>query len=334
MSKIFNETLPDVLSGQMVISDIRYELVHYGRYQRCVLRYSVEGHQTDTGASQNLVIYGKIDAGGSGGLTVPVLAALRERVHDPTKPDYFNIPRSIGYFSDLKLLLIESLPGMPLMKTLYQSRQGQPGEEPGDGITLEEAIETAARISASLHSSGIRFGRHQTMMDEIECLQEELQLLTQVFPDLGHQLHAWLDEISESARQVSPLPLCFNHGDYKYSQLVFNGKASGLLDYDGICQAEPALDLGQFLAYQRMALLADGQPANGSIDELREAFLKNYFATSQLASADQAELRSRVNTYEMISLIRLVSHNWEKLKGPQLLTTYAVLEEQMPLMTK
>jgi hypothetical protein len=337
MRKIFNETLPDVLSGQIILGDVNYELVHYGRYQRCVIRYTVEGRQPDTSASQNQIIYGKVDGAGSGGLTVPVLAALREKVHDADKPGFFNIPRSIAYYPDMKLVLIEALPGEPIMKTLYQARLRQEITEVPGRLTLDQAIQSSARIAATLHASGIKFGRRQTMIDEIECLQEDLQLLTGIFPDLGRQLHVWLDEISDFARQSPPLPLCFNHGDFKYSQLVFDGQASGLLDYDGVCQAEPALDLGQFLAYQRMGLQADGsQEIKAPVtlnDELRDLFLKSYFSASQMELADEVLLRDRVTAYEMISLIRLVSHNWQKLKGPQLLQTFACLEDEMPKMS-
>jgi ABC-type multidrug transport system fused ATPase/permease subunit len=335
MRKIFNETLPEVLSGQMLIGDIHYELVHYGRYERCVIRYTLEGRRTDTGAPQNLTIYGKVDAGGSGGLTVPVLAALREKVHDQNQPEYFDIPRSIAYFSNLKLLLMEALPGSTIMKTLYQ---GWPPSQRHAGIsgdvTLEEAIQSSASIAATLHTSGIKFGRRQTIIDEIECLQEDLRLLTQLFPDLGGQLHGWLDDVSKFAKQSSPLPLCFNHGDFKYSQLIFNGSSSGLIDYDGVCQAEPASDLGNFLAYQRMALKGDGKSSSDPTGQLHELFLKSYIYANQNEQIDEAGLRARVRAYEMIGLIRMVAHDWEKLKGQQLLQTLLTIKELMPNITR
>ena len=58
------------------------------------------------------------------------------------------------------------------------------------------------------------------------------------------------------ARRNGHVPqLCFGHGDYTYTQLIFDGTSSGLVDFDTICRAEPALDLGQFLAYSRLAVL-------------------------------------------------------------------------------
>ena len=47
------------------------------------------------------------------------------------------------------------------------------------------------------------------------------------------------------------MPFCLCHGDFKYAQVFFDGDAVGLVDLDNVCQAEPALDLGQFFAYLR-----------------------------------------------------------------------------------
>ena len=47
MIKVFSATLPDVLSGSLIIDDLRIEPVAFGRFSRTVLRYYIEGHQPD-----------------------------------------------------------------------------------------------------------------------------------------------------------------------------------------------------------------------------------------------------------------------------------------------
>ena len=107
---ILAETLPEALSGEFSIKDVRLLLANYGRFKRCVLRYSIDGTQTETQTPQHVTVYGKVDADGSGGLTVVHISALRERLQEPEVLYRFRIPHSLGYFPDLQLLMMEALP--------------------------------------------------------------------------------------------------------------------------------------------------------------------------------------------------------------------------------
>ena len=116
IASILAETLPEALSGEFSIKDVRLLLAHYGRYKRCVLRYSVDGLQTETQTPQNVTVYGKVDADGLGGLTVPIISALREKLHEPDLPYRFRIPHSLGYFPELTT----AADGSSSRKTFFQ----------------------------------------------------------------------------------------------------------------------------------------------------------------------------------------------------------------------
>ena len=92
MVKVFSATFPDVLSGSLTIDDLRIEPVAFGRFSRAVLRYYIDGHQPDKNLPTSQLIYGKVDSGGTGGLTVPIIAALRENLRDPRQPLLFPHP--------------------------------------------------------------------------------------------------------------------------------------------------------------------------------------------------------------------------------------------------
>src|SRR5207249_2612010 len=127
--------------------------------KRCVLRYSIEGIQTETQTPQNITVYGKVDADGLGGLTVPVISALREILHEPAVPYRFRVPHSLGYFPDLQLLLMEALPGKPFFKELLKTWTGNRHAGGNENIShekderLEEAVRTCALIATTLHGS-------------------------------------------------------------------------------------------------------------------------------------------------------------------------------------
>ena len=335
IASIFAEALPEVQSGRFVIEDVRLLLAHYGRYKRCVLRYSIDGLQTETQTPQNLIVYGKVDADGLGGVTVAIISALKERLREPGLPYRFRIPDSLGYFPDLKLLLMEALPGKPFFKELLKTwnRSGNQEPSPDGEVTLEQAVKTCALIAATLHSSNIELGPPTSFEGQVAKLRDETGVLSYVYPELGAQIEAWISKTVEFAQAYPAMPACFSHGDFTYTQLIFDGKDGGLVDFDSICQAEPAQDLGHYLAYQRLNIIKDQDPSSPfpqeAIERLCALFLDTYIDVSKGWIADEAMLRGRVAIYELISLIRLTLHSWEKMKGSRLKQTLALLEERI-----
>jgi Phosphotransferase enzyme family len=336
---ILAETLPEALSGEFSIKEVRLLPAHYGRYKRCVLRYSVDGIQPETQTPENVTVYGKVDADGLGSQIVPIISALKEKLQEPDLLYRFRVPSSLGYFPDLQLLLMEALPGKPFFKDLLKTWAGQ-GHGSGNKSAahekderLEEAVRTCALIAATLHSSNIKLGRQTTLEMQVAKLQESADVLSHVFPELGAQIKSWINQTLEFAQAYPAMPLCFSHGDFTYTQLIFDGTAGGLVDFDTMCQAEPAQDLGHYLAYQRLNIIKDQDPnvpfAPEAIERLCALFLDTYIDVSKGWIADEGLLRGRVAVYELISLIRLTLHSWEKMKGSRLKQTIPLLVERI-----
>ena len=319
------ELLGDALGERVAPEGCRVELAHYGRLHRCTLRYVLEG------ASGRQVVYGKVAADGSGARTVEVVAALRERLR-ANAADQINIPRSLGFLPERQLLLLEAIPGRPQVARLLRERmEGQ--EDPGGPLTLESAIAACGRIAAAMHRSGIGLGRRRALEDELDWLARSTAALGRVSPALGAQIQAWLDRAAAAARRAEPLELCFSHGDFTYTQLIFEGEQAGLVDFDTVCQAEPALDLGQFLAYQRLAV-RKSQPDDAplpatAVERLCDGFLDAYVAASGNAAGDTQALLARARVYEVLMLLRLVIHSWQKLKVSRLEHAMALTEERI-----
>jgi hypothetical protein len=337
IASILAETLPEALSGEVLMKDVHLLLAHYGRYKRCVLRYSIDALEIETQIPRNITVYGKVDADGLGGLTVSIISALGEKLQESKVPYRFRIPHSLGYFPDLKLLLMEALPGKPffkeLLKTWTVDGSGNPEGSHEGGVTLERAIETCALIAATLHSADIELGPPNSLEMQVAKLREETNVLSQVIPELGAQIEAWINQTVEFAQAYPVMPTCFSHGDFTYTQLIFDGKDGGLVDFDSICQAEPAQDLGHYLAYQRLNIIKDQDPNSPfppeGIERLCALFLDTYVEISKSWIPDEGLLRGRVAIYELISLIRLTLHSWEKMKGSRLKQTLALLEERI-----
>src|SRR6185503_12746507 len=179
VASLLAETLPEVLSGKFSMQEVQQFLAHYGRYKRCVIRYSIDGVQTETQTPQQVTVYGKVDADGLGGVTVGIISALRERLSEPDLLYRFRIPRSLGYFPDLQLLLMEALPGKPFFKDLLKTWTGNSHRSvnettsPDSYITMEQAVRTCALIAATLHGSNIKLGPQTTLEIQVDSLMEE-----------------------------------------------------------------------------------------------------------------------------------------------------------------
>jgi thiamine kinase-like enzyme len=333
MVEMFNETLPDALTDRFSAQDCRVIPVNYARRYRCVMRYEIAGAAPGSNKPQQRVVYGKVATDSQGALIGPVIAALREHLSTRSAAEQFNIPRSLGFRPDLQLSLLEAIPGTPRINQLLKARLSGNGDGHDEQLTLEASIDACARIASTLHTSGIVLGRRRTLDGELATLRRDIEEVRRVAPELGARFQAWIERIVTYAEESDALSFCFSHGDYTYTQLVFDGTQSGLVDFDTICQAEPALDLGQFLAYLRVAAhkaRKAAAPSQAPIGEqLGARFLATYVATMGDRLEDADRLRVRVSVYAIVSLMRMALHSWRQIKPARLENAITILEEEI-----
>lgn len=280
------------------------EVVAYPRRGRCVLRYELQPGRT---------IYGKITAAGEGARTPEVIERLRASMEGDRRVPVA-IPRSLGYDPDLRQLLMEPLRGTVEIARLL--RAWGKGEAVAAALSLEELLDACAETSAMLHTSGVALGAARTFEMEVAGLRHELGGIRRLDGDLADRLEAWLGRAEALASCAPPLRMGLAHGDFTYSQVVFDERGTaGLLDFDDICQAEPALDLGQFTAYLKLAGVKRSGQALRAVP-LADRFLAAYLkATSE---PDPEVIADRHAAYELCSFVRMAEHAWYKLKAARL----------------
>jgi hypothetical protein len=331
MAALLGEALQDELGPNFTIEDCRAELVDYGRQRRATLRYHVTGRASDAAEAQRVLVYGKLTGDGSAALAGDISAALRDQVSQRPSRYYFNVPRVLAWRPELQLSLLEAIPGQGLIADALKALlRGKPFA--GAELSLEQMIDAGATIAATLHTSGIQIGGPRMIEDELASLRRELAQIEPFSPALGAQVAAWLDQIAAAATRTQPLPACFNHGDYTYGQLLFDGTNSGLIDFDSVCQAEPALDLAQFLTYLRVASLKSKlTPAatQALIDDLSERFLQTYADMAGLTAGDQERLAQRVALYKALSMVRRTLRSWQKFKPSRIESALLLLTEEL-----
>jgi hypothetical protein len=291
--------------------------VHYARRRRCVLRY-------DTG-DPRAVAYGKLANDGGGSDTAAVTEALRAR------PVGFDVPPVLAADPGRGVVILGGISGMPLVAPLLEARI-RGGDAPPGAPALETAVSACGRAAAGLHELTVELATTRTLAGELSAVGELLDLARRYSPAVADHLDAAVARIEVARRATAALPLVTAHGDFSYTQLLFAGERAGLVDFDGVCRAEPALDLGHFLAYLRFAVVkaaATRTAEHAALeDRLATMFLDGYHEASG-ARCGRDALDARVATYEAVSLVRLALHAWQKLKPTRLARIVTVLDQRL-----
>jgi hypothetical protein len=307
------------------LQDCHAEVVRY-RQGSCVLRYELAWHLQPSRRSLKQVVYGKVYGDDRGQLVGPAVTALRERMDGGAGSLPFLVPRFQGYLPDLRLALLEAVPGSALLPSMIRA-SGMSGGPGVPGPSPDEAVMACARIAAALHRSSIPVGEPRTLAEEVDGAREAVEALAPLAPALALRLHGSLGAVGDLVAD-RPGPLGAAHGDFDHSQVLFDGPTTSLVDFDAVCRAEPALDLGSFTG--RLAVAVRRAPdaaraAHDGGDDLADAFLREYVRVR--GSKDPALLLARVEAYRTVALVRLAVRSWCQLKPQRLRPALALLEK-------
>jgi aminoglycoside phosphotransferase (APT) family kinase protein len=232
-------------------------------------------------------------------------------------------PGPLGYAPALRLVLMEALPGRPVLPELVkQTLGGTPvPERVGDTTELRSALRGAGHALASLHRTEVRDLPARTLADELDAVEHELDVVARVWPEAAASV---MECIDARARSTEPVARVVCHGDFTPSQVLFDGGTPGLVDLDTLCLGDPALDLGRFLAHlQLLVAKSGGEHAAGLADDLAQDFLRAYGEELGATPADEG----RIRLYQVTSLARSALHSCRQLKQDRFDTALSLLRD-------
>jgi aminoglycoside phosphotransferase (APT) family kinase protein len=126
---------------------------------------------------------------------------------------------------------------------------------------------------------------------------------------------------------------CLNHGSFKPSQLVFcEPDRVVVTDLDHCCLADPALDLGYFLAYLRPAALWRGRGVARVWYETEAGrFSGAYTAAASAKGASQgaASALARARLYEAAVMFKIAMRRLHRLNSPRPHELEAIVTEAL-----
>jgi ABC-type multidrug transport system fused ATPase/permease subunit len=308
---------------ELLLEGCSAEVVRYGQ-RSCVLRYELAWQLPRSRRSLKQVVFGTVYDDDRGRLVGPAVTALRQAQDGPGAPLPLGVPRFRAYLSDLRLAMVEAVPGYPRLPDLLRSLGGGPPDA-GDGAPdAESAVAACARVAPALHGAAIPVGAPRTLAGELEEVHAALEDLSPLAPTLALTLGRSLRGLDDVALDAATPP-AVAHGDFRPSRVLFDGPATSLVDFDTVCRAEPALDLGQFTAHLAVAASPTGagtRPAGGDPEAV---FLREY---QRLRPGDPDTLAPRVAAYRTVALARLGVRRWCRLEPRRLRPVLAVIDER------
>ena len=318
------------------VVDVRSHPGHLnlGRQHRCVVRYDVQGHDA-SGVAQRRVLYGKVADDDRGERTVAALEGLWASRYAVPRWHDIRLPAVVLHRRDLGVLILSEVTGAPnLARSISAMVRGtsRPTGAPG----ALDGVRHSARVAALIHSTPTELSAEKTIDGSVD---ELLDLLTVLSP-MSESLATWLVDAVDIARRDlaagTPGPLALAHGDFTHTQLLFDSGSIALIDFDTVCSAEAAVDLGHYMGYLRLvvAKAANGESSNDLADALCANFLDTYFAERpDLSTSAVEQLRRRAAAYELVSLVRIAGHGWYKLKNERLFHSVSLVRDAVQRVT-
>jgi hypothetical protein len=256
------------------------------------------------------------------------------------------LPRPLGLIDALGLTFNEAIQPATERATDGQwatlrtgNRALQPQLERGRGgvitrmILPEEELRLTGQALARLHSSKVHPNEAapRTGGKEAKRARERAALIAERYTEQAEEVQRLAQELATRLHALQPDAYRPAHGGFKASQLLFHSHHVFVVDFDGFCLADPALDVGYFLAYLRPSGLWYGRPGMREWFEAAAEIFRSAYRQAMLAhgvaesSIDGILKRSRL--YEAALIFKIATRRVNRLNSPRPQELSAMLRE-------
>jgi hypothetical protein len=300
------------------------EVAHRPREGACTLRYRFTSGRGPSHGPPRRTLYGKVYPDDSGARVDGYLRAL-VRDRGTRLPFSARFPTSVAYVRGMRLLVTAELAGEAVVPRLLKAALAPAGGSAAPDVTaLHAAVRDSGRALASLHSAHVARAPVLLPRDELASLRRDLDLVAGVWPDVAARVVSG-DWASRDAPE--PAELVLSHGDFTPSQvLLCPGRTPAVLDFDTLCWADPAQDIGRYLAHVLLLAGRYGDPAPGdTLERLAEELVGGYVEVSGGTGASPDP--DRITFFMTTSLARAALNSCRQLKSHRLELALSLLDD-------
>jgi hypothetical protein len=330
--------------GAWQLTSAHAEPVRYKPASRCVLRYRLSLQHPITGEQKTLTIFGKVYAAVEQAQRVQLLQQrlYEEQTNMGVLP---LLPRPLAILPSLGLTFNEAIQPSANSVTNDQwdtlrtgVRALQPQLERGRGgsitriIPPEEELRLTGQALARLHSSTVMSkDAPRTGAKEAKRAKERAALIASRNPTQAERVQTLSQQLAARLEASQPDNYRPAHGGFKASQLLFHSHQVFVVDFDGFCLADPALDVGYFLAYLRPSgLWYHRQGMRQWFEQAAEIFRDSYREAMHekgVASETLDAIMERSRLYEGALIFKIATRRVNRLNSPRPQELSAMLEE-------
>ncbi len=328
----------------------RAEPVRYKPANRCVIRYRLQLNHPTTTEQKTLTIFGKVYAAAEQAQQVQ---SLQQQLYgdQAARGELPLLPRPLGILPSLGLTFNEAI--QPAANHLTNEKWAmlrtgtnalQPQLERGRGgaitnvIIPEEELRLTAQALARLHSSTVMpKGAPRTGTKEAKRAKERAALIASRNPIQAERAQALAQQLAARLEALQPDSYRPAHGGFKASQLLFHSQQVFVVDFDGFCLADPALDVGYFLAYLRPSgLWYHQQGMRQWFEQAATIFLTVYREKMRAGGTANETLDAiieRSRLYEGALIFKIATRRVNRLNSPRPQELTAMLDEITTCLT-
>ena len=312
------------LGEPVSLRSVRAVPLRYKPGDRCVIRYRL-GSRTAAGQMVSSSVIGKLYRTADQARCATELA---ERLWAVQGAEPW-VPEPLGVVEPLPLALTQDL----------GSASGTPATVAGTEVlrmgsaTSAADLRAAATALADLHLSGVVSSDTTERLGAQEATKGMKRAVTigRYVPELATQAEDTAAELGRVLEASRPRALRPAHGSFKPSQLLYRDGAVLLVDFDQFCLADPALDLGYFLAYLRPpGIWYHRSGTRAWFEEAAAVFLSAYSVAALGGGMPEEELDevvSRSHAYEAALLLKIAARRPNRLHSPRPKEVRALLDE-------
>jgi len=281
--------------GALLDTPIESCLIAPVRYRpgvRCVFRYDLRS------AAGGQTFFGKLIGQGAEESMATIAALHDARASFPAMP---RVLPPLAYLPELHLLVqAEVAGGAELNDLAFDLAE--------DAATRERWLRDAGARLAGLHGCDVA-GPARTMADDLDELREYIPPMSAVDPALAQRYTAAIERIAGAGAHGEPA-LVASHGAFRTDQFMIEDGELVMIDLDGFCWANPARDLGNFMAYLRWKAIRKPHDA-AFIEHVGQVFLDGYRAAGR--SIDDGWLAR----YTADSLLKIAGRRYRSLTAKE-----------------
>ena len=197
-----------------------------------------------------------------------------------------NCLRPLAYVAEDAVVLYPRLCGVPLSDYARQLN-----------ADTAKWLRRAGEAVCALHQLPAALARPEPhgLAAEIRSIVRDSSHIRALLPDVGSVMEAVLDRAQELHERLPQEPFTFTHGDLKTEHIWVSPDGLIAMDFDSSRLADPALDVGYFLADWQFRQ-ADLDQAG--TDQMYESFLAEY------VSRAPKDFLMRIRLYEAVELVK------------------------------